>query len=175
MEEKSHSVGKSRHLRIGEWIKQFEPLRLNATIKNEPQLFPEAEVQAPPAKKTRTKRKKREVSEKEGRKTKWSLFETAEEKKHVPRKRKRKQAQATTPKAEPKRVLVKAEPQMSELHQLAEESIKENKQAISETLAKILAAQGKTKRAIEMYEALRLKFPEKNRFFAERIEALQKQ
>ena len=43
---------------------------------------------------------------------------------------------------------------------------------ISETLAELLVAQGHQAKAIEMYEQLRLKYPENSRFFAAKIEGL---
>ena len=43
----------------------------------------------------------------------------------------------------------------------------------SETLADLLAAQGYSDRAIGMYEALMVKYPEKSAFFAAKIQALQ--
>lgn len=55
---------------------------------------------------------------------------------------------------------------------LAIKSITENKEILSETLAELLASQGKNSRAIEMYKALMLVFPQKSDFFAEKIENL---
>lgn len=43
---------------------------------------------------------------------------------------------------------------------------------ITEAYAKVLARQGKTEKAIEVYEKLQLKFPEKKTYFAEKIEDL---
>ena len=51
-------------------------------------------------------------------------------------------------------------------------SIVENKEIASETLAEILVEQGSIQKAINMYERLSLIFPEKNTFFAKRIEKL---
>ena len=58
--------------------------------------------------------------------------------------------------------------------QFAEESLKENEEIISETLAKILVIQGKKGKAEFMYRQLILKFPEKSGFFAAEIEKIQK-
>lgn len=55
------------------------------------------------------------------------------------------------------------------------ESVTENEEVISETLADLLALQGKKDKAIKMYKALSLKFPEKNLFFAEKIEELSRE
>lgn len=52
------------------------------------------------------------------------------------------------------------------------QSITEDEEVVSETLASILAMQGKNKKAIKMYKALSLKFPEKSRFFAQKIKEL---
>jgi hypothetical protein len=57
---------------------------------------------------------------------------------------------------------------------LASESGKINKNPISETFAKILALQGKKQKAIEIYEQLILKFPEKKAYFAAEIDKLKK-
>ncbi len=56
--------------------------------------------------------------------------------------------------------------------ELAKESIEDHPDLISETLANVLAKQGKTDRAINIYEKLSLKFPEKSSTFAKKIESL---
>ncbi len=53
-----------------------------------------------------------------------------------------------------------------------DESTKANEAILSETLADLLAKQGQNKKAIKMYQALSLKFPEKNRLFANKIAKL---
>ena len=57
---------------------------------------------------------------------------------------------------------------------LAEKSVSENKDVISETLARLLARQGHRDKAIVMYERLGLSFPEKSAYFAAEIEKLKK-
>lgn len=57
---------------------------------------------------------------------------------------------------------------------LAERSVAENKDVISETLARLLAKQGYRDKAIAMYERLCLAFPEKSGFFAAEIDKLKK-
>ena len=48
-------------------------------------------------------------------------------------------------------------------------SITEDNNVISETLADLLVAQGQTLKAIKMYQALSLQFPEKSIYFAKKI------
>lgn len=57
---------------------------------------------------------------------------------------------------------------------LAEKSVSENKDVISETLARLLAKQGYREKAIAMYERLCLAVPEKSAYFAAEIEKLKK-
>ena len=57
-------------------------------------------------------------------------------------------------------------------NELAESSLVEDDDLMSEALAELLASQGNKKRAAKMYEHLILKFPEKKRFFAQKIEDL---
>jgi hypothetical protein len=46
---------------------------------------------------------------------------------------------------------------------------------MTETLAKLYIEQGHVEKAIEAYDILRLRFPEKSSFFAGRIRALKQQ
>lgn len=55
---------------------------------------------------------------------------------------------------------------------LAESSTKFNSNAVSESLAVILTTQGKPEMAIEIYEKLMLKFPDKSAYFADLITKL---
>jgi hypothetical protein len=57
---------------------------------------------------------------------------------------------------------------------LAERSIQKNENTITETFAKILELQKKYPQAIDAYEKLRLKYPEKSSYFALRIEEIKK-
>ena len=53
-----------------------------------------------------------------------------------------------------------------------EDSSKEDLRIVSVSLADVYAEQGYYERAIQMYEILKLHFPEKNSIFAARIEEL---
>ena len=76
---------------------------------------------------------------------------------------------------------IKTEPRITSLAQvskdppskdLSERSIKAPAGLVSENLANIMLKQGKTDKAIEIYEKLILKYPEKKSYFAEKIENL---
>jgi hypothetical protein len=62
----------------------------------------------------------------------------------------------------------------SEAQTLAERSLQEKKEVMSETLASLYAAQGRSDKAIAMYERLSLVFPEKSAYFAALIAKLKK-
>lgn len=63
-------------------------------------------------------------------------------------------------------------PEKGIAQQLAERSVSENKDVISETLARLLAKQGHKEKALAMYQRLCLAFPEKSAYFAAEIEKL---
>ncbi|MFW6019240.1 MAG: hypothetical protein ACOCPM_01540 [Bacteroidales bacterium] len=70
------------------------------------------------------------------------------------------------------RIVPDKESDFKEEIQKADSSIQDNQEFISETLAQIYQRQGKNQKAIEIYEKLSLKFPEKNRYFANLIQEL---
>ena len=57
----------------------------------------------------------------------------------------------------------------------AKKSIEENEDILSETLARLVAAQGKNDKAIKIYQKLMLKYPQKSSYFAAQIEKLRKE
>jgi hypothetical protein len=55
---------------------------------------------------------------------------------------------------------------------MANKSLKETDEAISETLADIIYQQGNSEKAIKMYQSLSLKLPEKKAYFANKIQTI---
>lgn len=70
------------------------------------------------------------------------------------------------------RTMDPTQPLPEKVPDLAQRSARDSGALVSESMARILARQGKTGRAIAMYEQLQLKFPEKAATFAAQIAAL---
>ena len=62
-----------------------------------------------------------------------------------------------------------------QVFEMAVNSIARKEELVSESLANVYAKQGKYEKAIEMYQKLSLQNPEKNAYFAAKIENLQKE
>lgn len=62
-----------------------------------------------------------------------------------------------------------------EVSKVATDSVQFKQDMMTETLAKIYHKQGKYDKALEIYNTLRLKFPEKSAYFAALIEKLEKE
>lgn len=75
----------------------------------------------------------------------------------------------------PPRFQPKKEKTAEQTPNIASESIQERSEFMTETLAKLYIEQGHVEKAIEAYDILRLRFPEKSSFFAGRIRALKQQ
>lgn len=85
-------------------------------------------------------------------------------------------AAAETPPVEPEEKQPEApetaDYSLSDLRDMADRSVEEKEAVASETLAALLARQGHTGKATEMYERLCLIFPEKSAYFARQIQIL---
>ncbi len=129
---------------FGSWLKQFQ--------SSEPIPDPEEKLDLldnKKASKPKKKKKKKKTSEKTRKENNANSSKG---------KKKNKISEVTSGTNKPKRI--------------AEKSLKENEEIVSETLAALLVKQENYKKAIKMYEKLILIFPEKSSFFAEQIKKL---
>lgn len=109
--------------------------------------------------------------------TKLSSSSDLEEKKQVLSEEKTVKKEVEQPKEEKKQEKIIVEKRKSEFFspaKKARESLDESRLPVSETLAKIYAAQGNYPKAIESYQKLMLIIPEKKTYFALQIESLKR-
>lgn len=125
------------------WLKSYKPV---SAIKTDP--LEKIDKPVPTIKKKKLKVKKVDL-EKRNKKIKKLI--KANKKKAKVKKKKKVNSPAT---------------------ELANKSIMDSEEIISQTLADLLAAQGYSDKAIKMYERLSLIFPEKSSFFANKIKEL---
>ena len=100
-------------------------------------------------------------------------FQEPEEQNKARKKKERKKNKQKPKKKDP--VIIKKKKTVKKNKKgvvYAEQSLKENKDIVSETLASLLASQGSYEKAIEMFEKLSLIFPEKSGYFADQIKKL---
>ncbi len=139
---------------FGSWLKQF---KASEEEKPKEEIFdlPEVKKEKPSAKKEKKKKKLVEKSKKPAK----------SQKKKTKRKKEKKKGKAPTipPAVVPEKAKI-----------VAEKSLIQNSEIVSETLANLLVKQEKYKKAIKMYENLSLIFPEKSAYFAEQIKKLKK-
>lgn len=76
--------------------------------------------------------------------------------------------------SDPKAIRINKEQKFFAADQKAKESLLENEELVTETLAKIYALQGNINKAIRAYQILSLKYPNKSAYFASLIEDLRK-
>ncbi|MEM6967583.1 MAG: hypothetical protein AAF573_22655, partial [Bacteroidota bacterium] len=98
----------------------------------------------------------------------------AKKKKKQKAKKKKQKKDKKKDKNKAKKKSKKEKKKKTKIPKAAKQSIQENEDIVSETLAALLAQQGSRKKAIQMYKRLSLIFPEKSSFFAKKIEKLKK-
>lgn len=76
--------------------------------------------------------------------------------------------------SDPKSIKLNKDTKFFVADQKAKESLLENEELVTETLAKIYALQGNINKAVRSYQILSLKYPNKSAYFASLIEELRK-
>lgn len=157
------------------WLKQFEApeIQINeesSTLKSEsadsslPDESPEQHLTAKTRKTTRTNADQ-----------KIRLEDLIEAKKKKSRKKKKKdKGTSKLNKSKKSKKKEKKSKKQEKIIDFAAQSLNENEEIASETLAQILGRQGSYDKAIRIYERLKLIYPEKSVFFASEIEKLNK-
>lgn len=140
------------------WLKQFQPPE-EKVEEEETFVIPESKIEEPVHKieePVRKKDKKKKKNPDKIKKTKAS--------KGI-KEKKKKEAVTKSP-------TVKIDKIPEKVKKIAERSLIQSSEIVSETLAKLLVKQENYKQAIKMYDKLSLIFPEKSGFFANQIKKL---